>query len=418
MSVFQSIPDEPSVLPLDGVSAFLGQPPKTQQDYYIVKGIFRMIGMVDANPMAGYFFSAKPPENYMPETRAPAVTAGLIIVMLAITIPTAARVGLRLKRGSTMEFGADDWLIIVAALLALVYPSLQIVNVARGAAGVHSWEVTYAQYNSAMLNAMICKTTFYVAVGLIKLSIALFIRRMADRLSTWWRVICDVLITSIIAYILLSIFYTVFACNPPDAQWSFEARGRREPLPNCINMDIQAKLLSGTHVAQGMALLSTPIIILWKVRMAKAKKIRLFVIWALGGLTVLGGLLRQIRPTFTNDFAWDFVEVLVWTCLDLSLGIITASLPVLDGLLEKQWRKAKATLVNTYSGGRSTQGAATDGGTWQLSRQKTQPVVVMQQKERSESSESIVDKERDEDAYEMGVLGKLNVESSTRDGLQ
>lgn len=110
------LPDDPASLPLAGQSAFVGQPPATQNDYYIVKGLFRMIGMVDANPMAGYFLSAKPPPNYVHETRVPSVLTGLIFVVLAIVVPTAARIGLRLRRGSTMQFGWDDWTLIVAAV--------------------------------------------------------------------------------------------------------------------------------------------------------------------------------------------------------------------------------------------------------------------------------------------------------------
>ncbi|KAF6829616.1 integral membrane protein [Colletotrichum plurivorum] len=397
------LPDDPSSLPVAGPSAFVGQPPATQNDYYIVKGLFRMMGMVDANPMAGYFLSAKPPTDYVHETRVTSVLTGLIFVVLAIVVPTAARIGLRLRRGSTMQFGWDDWTLVLAALLALVYPVTQITSIAVGAAALHQWEVTYEQYNFGMVVAMTCKTTFYVAVGMIKLSIALFIRRMADRLNRWLQLACDVFMASLVGFMLLAIFYNVFACDPPAIQWDLALRGRLDPVPKCIDLGVQSKVLSGIHVAQGIALLLTPIAILWKVRMQRAKKIRLFVIWTIGGLTVMGGLLRQIRPTMTNDFTWDYVEVLVWTCLDLSFGILTACLPVLDGLFEKCWRRAKSSVANTYGTGQSRD-PTDDGAVWQYSKTsdldgsrqsrrhvtKTSVSIITQRRDRSESSESIV----------------------------
>ncbi|KAF4814888.1 hypothetical protein CGCSCA5_v007400 [Colletotrichum siamense] len=423
---FESIPDDPASLPAAGLSAFMGQPPATRHDYYIIKGLFRMVGINDANPMKGYFLAAKPPADYTYETRLPSILAGLIFVILAIAIPTAGRVGLRLKRGSTMQFGWDDWTIIIAALVALVYPIAQITSLAAGAAAVHTWEVTYEQYNFGMVVAMTSKTTFYVAVGIIKLSIAIFIRRMADHINRWWQISWDIFMGSLVAYVMLAIFYNVFACNPPAVQWDLALRGRLEPVPVCIDLGVQSKVLSGIHVAQGLTLLFTPIIILWKVRMGRAKKIRLFVIWAVGGVTVFGGLLRQIRPTMTNDFTWDYVEVLVWTCIDLSLGMLTASLPVLDGLFEKYWHKAQASVVNAC--GRSQSDDRTDDGTWHYSKTsdtdgtqrskkhtaKSSITIIAEMRDRSESSESIVKKDQLREnrgtVMEMNILRTQEVE--------
>ncbi|GKT56109.1 integral membrane protein [Colletotrichum tofieldiae] len=339
----------------------------------------------------GYFVAAKPPPGYVQETRQAGVLTGLVFVALAIVVPTTARVGLRLQRGSSMQFGWDDWAILVGAIYSL----------AIGAAAKHVWEVTYEQYGSGMVVAMVCRTTFYVAVGMIKLSIAIFIQRLADRLNSWWRISCNIFIASIVGYMILAIFFNVFACNPPAIQWDLALRGQTEPEPVCIDLGVQAKVLSGIHVAQGLMLLFTPIVILWKVQMQRAKKVRLFAIWTIGGVTVLGGLLRQIRPTMTNDFTWDYVEVLVWTCLDLSLGILAASLPVLDGLLENYWRKTNSTVMNPHRSRQSQ--SATGARTWLYSKTsdternrksttRTSMSIIAPVMVRSESSESIVKK--------------------------
>ncbi|OHE98584.1 hypothetical protein CORC01_06035 [Colletotrichum orchidophilum] len=420
-----SIPDDPSSLPLTGTSAFVGQPPATQNDYFIVKGLFRMLGMTTANPMTGYFLAAKPPPGYAHETKLPGVLTGLIFVIVAVVAPTAARVWLRLRRGSVKQFGWDDWAIIAAALLALVYPIAQIHSLAVGAAALHTWEVTYEQYNIGMLGATVCKTTFFVAVGMIKLSIAIFLRRLADRLPRWWRIACDIFIGSTVAYILLAIFLNVFACNPPAAQWDLAFRGRREPAPSCIGQGVESKILTGFHVAQGLTLLSAPVVILWKIRMQTTKKTRLFAIWTIGGLAVLAGLLHQILPTITNDFTWNYTEALIWACLDLSLGVVTASLPVLDSLVEEYWRRAKSTVVKTYGGSNSSPSRTSEDSAWLYSKtagtdksrkHAARPPIsnITQAMDRSESRESIVKKEEVHEtqscAIEMGILCTQEIE--------
>ncbi|EFQ27269.1 hypothetical protein CGRA01v4_04327 [Colletotrichum graminicola] len=348
---FPSIPDDPSSLPLTGTSAFVGQPPATQDDYYIVKGLFRVTGTADVNPMMGYFLAAKPPPGYVHETRQISILVGLIFVILLVAVPTVLRIGLRLGKSSSMKFGWDDYTISIGALLALVFPITQIYTVAIGATAKHVWEVTYEQYSTGIVAAMVCRTAFYVAVGMIKLSMTIFIQRLAERLSIWWRISCYIFIASLVGYIGLAIFAIVFSCNPPAAQWDLALLGRIEPVPTCMDLEAQTQVLISIHVAQGLVLLFTPIVILWKVRVPTAKKARLFTIWIIGGLGVLGGLIQQTRPTVTNDLTWDYVEVLVWACLDLSLGTMAASLPVLDGLLEKYWMKAKSTVVNIFRGG-------------------------------------------------------------------
>lgn len=82
-----------------------------------------------------------------------------------------------------------------------------------------------------------------------------------------------------------------------------------------------------------MILLASPIIILWHTRIDTFKKARLFFIWLVGGTSVVGGLLQQTTTTVTNDAFWQYTDILRWTSLDLALGVVVASLPVLDAAI-------------------------------------------------------------------------------------
>jgi hypothetical protein len=66
--------------------------------------------------------------------------------------------------------------------------------------------------------------------------------------------------------------------------------------------------------------------------------------WGVGLIAVLCGLMRQLRADFTQDIMWDYTELLIWTALDVSVGVITISLPVMDAWLAGAWRGAVTKL--------------------------------------------------------------------------
>lgn len=184
---------------------------------------------------------------------------------------------------------------------------------------------------------------YYPTVGVIKISITLFIRRLVDTAYRTWRIVADIFLGTLVAYVLASIFWGIFMCNPQRAVWDREFAGSLTEPATCGNTALNTKVLSIIHVVQSILLLATPIIILWSVRIDRGKKIRLFVIWAAGGLTVTGGLLQQLQPFASRDVFWDYTIILRWTVLDISMGIVTASLPVLDAAIMGSWRAAKTT---------------------------------------------------------------------------
>lgn len=99
-------------------SAHVGEPPNTQRDWYIVRGLLRVVGLTDADPAKGYVVAVTASDTGEEYTsKRPAVIAGLIVVLVAITAVTGSRIALRASM-SHMRFGADDWATIAAAVCA------------------------------------------------------------------------------------------------------------------------------------------------------------------------------------------------------------------------------------------------------------------------------------------------------------
>jgi hypothetical protein len=100
----------------NSTSAFVGQPPNTQDDYYIVRGFLRGVGLNSVDPALGYTRAArKPYDGFTYTSKTPGIIAGLSIVIVAIVAATGTRLFLRASM-SQMRFGADDLATIVAAV--------------------------------------------------------------------------------------------------------------------------------------------------------------------------------------------------------------------------------------------------------------------------------------------------------------
>lgn len=268
--------------------------------------------------------------------------------------------------------------------------------------GRHTFDNTYEDYQTLAYYLSVCKYIFYPAVGLTKISIALFVRRIADRASKLWRILADIFISTVVAFIIASVFWNVFICNPPRAAWDKEYAGSLETPPVCLSTALNSKVLGAIHTVQGFMLLSAPIIILWKVQMDTGKKIRLFIIWTAGAITVLGGLLQQTVAVITNDTFYQYSGVLVWTSLDLSMGILTACLPVLDAAIMGSWRAAKTKLS---SSGRHRSGThVLSSGTNDHFTRNTQIKSVTRTQTKKEYTESIEGIMQKEEGTELAIM--------------
>ncbi|KAI9147270.1 integral membrane protein [Paramyrothecium foliicola] len=332
-------------------SAIVGTPPNTDRDLRIVRGLYWRFGFTDVDPRLGYVLAAREPDVPTTSSRQPGVIGGMVVVVLAIVVPTVARLIVR-GRNKNLRFGLDDWAIIVAAIVAAQYPILQLVAAVKGKGGRHVWEATYENHQELSYYLGVSRIFYYIATGLIKLSIALFVRRIAERASRLWRTTIDIFMTTVVLYILAAMVWFFRLCQPYRASYDMEFGGSLDRPVRCGDGMLRDKVLAIIHVVQGGLLLLAPIIILWKIQMNLGKKVRLFIIWIAGALTVLGGLLQLFTTVVvTNDVFYQYPGILVWTSVDLCMGILTASLPILDGAIMGSFSAVKTILSSSANRG-------------------------------------------------------------------
>ncbi|KKY13323.1 putative integral membrane protein [Diplodia seriata] len=330
-------------------SALIGSPPATENDFWIVKGMLRAVhldGKLDAEK--GYSLLPKRPDDYQYEEKRAAIIAGMSVCIFVMVSVTVARL----------------------AIMAIAYPAIQIAMVVHGGGGKHSWDVTYAEYNDFNWLGVVCKILFFTSVGIIKISITLFNRRLTSMTSRIWRYFNDFFLFLLTAYTLLALFWTCFQCNPPAAMWDKVYSGKLATMPTCWSTKVISNVLSIMHVVMDFCLLTTPIIVLWKVKLPTGTKIRLYVVFSMGAVSAIGSVLRQLaQEKISLDVTWGYTGILTWTLVDLTFGLLTASLPVLVGLLPSSWRSMSGNRSRShsrpYGGGSAIDGAGCRG--YQLS---------------------------------------------------
>lgn len=95
-------------------SALIGQPPNNQEDYWIVLGIIRKLGL-HLDPAKGVLIPPARPPSARFETRGPRIIAADVLVIVLVILITGSRVLIRaLYR--RLKWGWDDWFIILASV--------------------------------------------------------------------------------------------------------------------------------------------------------------------------------------------------------------------------------------------------------------------------------------------------------------
>lgn len=135
---------------------------------------------------------------------------------------------------------------------------------------------------------------FYVTVGLIKISITLFNRRLTGITSKPWMMYHNTLLVLIVVFIITSIFVSVFKCIPVLHSWGFTGYGKPAQPVKCITINQYSLALNVTHVILDFLLLMVPVIIFCKMKMSKSKRIRLIFLFSIGAVSVIGSVNRQL----------------------------------------------------------------------------------------------------------------------------
>ncbi|KAB8291620.1 hypothetical protein EYC80_006420 [Monilinia laxa] len=334
---FSVTPTHSVSIPTGTISALIGQPPNTTDDFYIVAYLLVAFGK-RTSPLEGALIPPLAPPGYVFESRSTSILIGMSVSIFFMFTFTLVRLLIRiLNRG--LQLGLDDLVIVPGAILAITWPVLQILAVVYGGAGKHIWDLTYEEYGYFKRYTNLSKIFFFVAVGVVKVSICLFNRRLTAMTSRKWLLFNNIFLFLLVVYILVSLFWNIFSCSPAWGGWDPIRLGKENRRAVCFPVGTSGSILSTIHVVMDFGLLAVPLIVLWKVKMGWKTRGRLYVVFAVGGGSVIGSIFRQVEQAkLKSDVTWSFKALEDWTLVDLTLGVIAASLPVLSAIIPAKWK--------------------------------------------------------------------------------
>ncbi|KAI9690069.1 MAG: hypothetical protein M1820_010047 [Bogoriella megaspora] len=181
-----------------------------------------------------------------------------------------------------------------------------------------------------------------VAYGLVKLSILFFYRRIF-KVPSFQRINLVVIILIALWSFTLT-FVTLFECGVhPEVQWTSPKAVQNR---YCVSISHLLLWFAITDVIGDFLVLGLPIHQVWKLQMPVKRKFAVLFIFMLGTLSTAAGIVRlglvvkasKADYGASSDTLAELTPPFVWTNLEVSIGVIAASLPTL-GPLWKMFRE-------------------------------------------------------------------------------
>ena len=238
-----------------------------------------------------------------------------------------------------------------------------------------------------------------VGSGATKASVLLFYRRLVvGTLARRWKLAIYLALAFHAAYLVGITLGYVLVCRPLQAYWmSFDYNWNQDYT--CAPANGLNPVIGVLSVLSDVYAVALPFIILhyYTLDVPRNQKIGLNIIFALGLLVAGAGIGRTYYLTKlgnTYDTSWTGFDLLVWTIIELQLGIICACAPSLRAFFR---RYLSDRLRKSFTGSKNNRGTRTETQT------STNP-------QRSYQSRV---KDKEPDAIDMQVLTTHNSRSDS-----
>jgi hypothetical protein len=169
--------------------------------------------------------------------------------------------------------------------------------------GRHAADLTMEELLQARKWAWISQIFYYGAVGTVKCSIVSLYYRLASKKNH--KMVLLVFGSALLGHTLAACITTAGMCTPISIVW-------QPTFPvGCINLLTFNYFNAAFHITTDLLIAVAPIPILKGLQVSSRKKIGLVIVFAVGALTIIGTIARQVTNAIalTNrDFTWYVVR--------------------------------------------------------------------------------------------------------------
>ncbi|PLB54028.1 hypothetical protein P170DRAFT_469499 [Aspergillus steynii IBT 23096] len=261
-------------------------------------------------------------------------TRGILIPFAALAVMAVA---LRFWSRGLMKllFGLDDYLCVIGLVFTLGCFALSMTMVQLGS-GLHFDAVPLENVPKYLQCLYSYQLVYATSILFIKTSILAYYKRIFS--VRQFRIAVYALGALVLAWWIAVVFISIFSCKPIHGFWD------KAINPRCVNTKTFYIGNAVPNIVTDVLILAMPIRMVWTLQTTRPQKVSLSFIFLLGSFVVICSCVRLYEQFKVDepDFTWEMNGTVIWTSLEVSLGVISACLPTMRPLL--RWALHKPNL--------------------------------------------------------------------------
>ncbi|CAF9938197.1 hypothetical protein IMSHALPRED_000713 [Imshaugia aleurites] len=264
----------------------------------------------------------------------------IIIVNIITLVVAIFAVLLRLVSRwlSAASFWWDDGLIIIGLVLTFGSSAFNFVAADNGA-GKHQAIVPPPQQATSTQIIYGIEILYGPLVTAIKCSILTLYLRLFGVRPAFRRTIYAML-ALVAAWCVAVFFAAIFQASPPRLLWTTNLK---DLPPGAHHIDFEAYLIGTAvpNVVMDFAILLLPMGIVWQLQISKRRKMALSGVFAVGAFVCAASIVRAhaVATVSFTDRTYAYASTLIWSAVEVNVGITCACLPVLQPVLHTLFGK-------------------------------------------------------------------------------
>ncbi|OOF95097.1 hypothetical protein ASPCADRAFT_515605 [Aspergillus carbonarius ITEM 5010] len=262
-------------------------------------------------------------------SQGPQILAATSITTIVALLVVLARIYVRVF--VIQNAGLDDYIMVLTMALSLSGWAVVIPEVIYGA-GRHTVYVENTATIAMHLN-FATQAIYMWAIGLVKVSIGLFLLRFAPRRS--YKIFIWVVMVIMALYTIICFFTLVFECKDMRSIWDENVKSKCFTTTQLLKLSYTN---TGLNILTDLIFAILPAIMLRHLQVNRRVKASLICILGLGIFACAAAIVKlSVLPNYgrTGDLLWDYSTLTIWVVVESNMGIIAGSLPTLKPLFKQ-----------------------------------------------------------------------------------
>ncbi|CAG8899712.1 unnamed protein product [Penicillium egyptiacum] len=257
----------------------------------------------------------------------------------------------------------DDYAVLAGSLLTLAYAGVAVAQTRWG----QGLSAAYFPKENVIPFSRIQYAggpIYCLAVLGFKVALLTSYLRIAGIIERYRKIIIVAIVVCVINQLIFTFIISI-SCIPVAKQWDNSLEG------HCIQTIPFYFALAGTSIVLDLIIIALPLPVLWKLQLRLKQKALLAGLFALGFFVTVIQVIRIFTVKDLTTYT-DSKNIVIWSCVETSLGVIVACIPTY-GPLFKSFASTVTSYRNrdtsrTYALGSVRQGTGTGSG---LARKKS-----------------------------------------------